>query len=174
MFKRWLLALLARVGLVLLGLCCCLFLAYLLACKPTPDSGHQVAPWPGGREGYMALLQEKEDSHRHYVNSLTKQMGQLKEALLERTQRLQEGLEKGKAGGILPGGLESLTRSDLKVGKRHSGEAALGWGGANARPDVSPGAPPLPAEPRRGELGREAVQRIRSDSLRHLHPAEVS
>ncbi|CAG09592.1 unnamed protein product, partial [Tetraodon nigroviridis] len=70
------------------------------------------------REGYMALLQEREDSHRRYINSLTRQIGQLKEALLERTQQLQDSLEKAQTGGILPGGLESLrktpTQSDLK------------------------------------------------------------
>lgn len=124
MFKRWLLALLARVSLIILGLCCCLVLVYLLACKPTSNSGHQVALWPGGttsKEGYMALLQEREDSHRHYINSLTKQIAQLKEALLERTRQLQDSLEKAQTKGILPGGLESLhktpTQSDLKVGK---------------------------------------------------------
>lgn len=123
MFKRWLLALLARVGLVTLGLCCCLLLVYLLACKPPSDSGHQVALWSGGtpsKEGYMALLQEREDSHRHYIKSLAKQIGQLKEALLERTQQLQDSLEKARTKGILPGGLESLhkmpTQFDLKVG----------------------------------------------------------
>lgn len=122
MFKRWLLTLLARVSLILLGLCCCLVLLYLLACKPSSSGGHQVALWPAGttsKEGYMALLQEREDSHRHYINSLTKQIGQLKEALLERTQQLQDSLEKAKTRGILPGGLESLhkmpTQTDLKV-----------------------------------------------------------
>lgn len=67
----------------------------------------------------MALLQEREDSHRHYINSLTKQIAELKEALQERTQQLQESLDKAKAKGILPQGLESLHKatmqSDLKV-----------------------------------------------------------
>lgn len=70
----------------------------------------------------MALLQEREDSHRHYINSLTKQIAQLKEALQERTQQLQESLDKAKTKGILPQGLESLhktpSQSDLKVGPR--------------------------------------------------------
>lgn len=68
----------------------------------------------------MALLQEREDSHRHYINSLNKQIAELKEALQERTQQLEESLEKAKAKGILPLGLESLkkrpTQLDLKVG----------------------------------------------------------
>lgn len=123
MFKRWLIALLPRVGLLVLGLCCCLSLFYLLACKPTSHSSQQSLLWSGGansKEGYMALLQEREDSHRHYINSLTKQIAQLKEALQERTQQLQESLDKAKIKGILPHGVASLhktpTLSDLKVG----------------------------------------------------------
>lgn len=126
MFKRWLLALLARVGLIVLGLCCCLSLFYLLACKTKSGSSQQPVLWPGGatsKEGYLALLQEREDSHRHYINSLTKQIAHLKEALQERTQQLQESLDKAKIKGILPQGLESLhktpTQADLKVGTHH-------------------------------------------------------
>lgn len=124
MFKRWLLALAAHVGLIVLGLCCCLSLVYLLACKPASHSSRQSAAWTGvatTKEGYMAVLQEREDSHRHYINSLTKQIAQLKEALQERTQQLQESLDKAKTKGILPQGLDSLhktpTQADLKVGK---------------------------------------------------------
>uniref|UniRef100_A0A672Z7B7 Hexosyltransferase n=1 Tax=Sphaeramia orbicularis TaxID=375764 RepID=A0A672Z7B7_9TELE len=104
-------SLVARVGLIVLGLCCCLSLFYLLACKPASHGHQHTQLWPGGatsKEGYMALLQEREDSHRHYINSLTKQIAQLKEALQERTQQLQESLDKAKANGILPLGLESL------------------------------------------------------------------
>lgn len=50
-----------------------------------------------------------------------KQIGELKETLEERTQQLQESLEKAKNKGILPEGLDSLhntpTKSDLKVEK---------------------------------------------------------
>ncbi|KAG7237550.1 hypothetical protein INR49_032167 [Caranx melampygus] len=121
MFKRWLLALVARVGLIVLGLSCCLSLFYLLACKPSSRSSQQSLLWSGGatsKEGYMALLQEREDTHRHYINSLARQIAQLKEALQERTQQLQESLDKAKTKGILPQGLESLhktpSQSDLK------------------------------------------------------------
>uniref|UniRef100_H2LF64 Hexosyltransferase n=1 Tax=Oryzias latipes TaxID=8090 RepID=H2LF64_ORYLA len=121
MFRRWLLALIARFGLIGVGFCCCLLLLYLLACKPASNSKKPSLPWPEGttsKEGYMALLQEREDSHRHYINSLTKQIAELKEALQERTQQLQESLDKAKAKGILPQGLESLHKatmqSDLK------------------------------------------------------------
>lgn len=67
----------------------------------------------------MALLQEREESHKHYINSLMKQMAELKEALQERTQQLHHSLEKAKAKGVLPLGLDSLHKSptqfDMKV-----------------------------------------------------------
>lgn len=122
MLKRWLLALVGRIGTFVLLICCCLCLVYILACKPTVGPSQQSPLWAGGatsREGYLALLQEREDSHRHYINSLTKQIAQLKDALQERTQQLQESLDKAKTKGILPLGLESLhktpTQNDLKV-----------------------------------------------------------
>lgn len=128
MFKRWLLALAARVCLIVLGFGCCLLMLYLLACRPASHTKQQSLLWSGGatsKEGYMALLQEREDSHRHYINSLTKQISELKEALQQRTQQLQESLNKAKTKGILPQGLESLhkipTQSDLKVIKDKRG-----------------------------------------------------
>uniref|UniRef100_A0A3B4AWD7 Hexosyltransferase n=1 Tax=Periophthalmus magnuspinnatus TaxID=409849 RepID=A0A3B4AWD7_9GOBI len=117
MFKRWLLALVARVGLGVLAFGCCLALAYFLACKPA--STRHSSLWSGGntasKERYLALLQEREDSHRHYVNSLNKQISELKGALEERTQQLKESLEKAKAKGILPLGLESLKKRPVQI-----------------------------------------------------------
>lgn len=165
MFKRWLLALIAHVGIIVLGLCCCVSLVYLLACKPVSYSGRQSAPWSGGtptKEGYMAVLQEREDSHRHYINSLTKQIAQLKEALQERTLQLQESLDKAKTRGILPRGLESLHRSptqaDLKVETLASECASSSLGLHSSF--LPSGVLPLPVEPSRGKRGREAVQRV--------------
>ncbi|XP_062308120.1 chondroitin sulfate N-acetylgalactosaminyltransferase 1-like, partial [Osmerus eperlanus] len=116
MVGRRLLILGGRVGLLGLLLCSCLALLYLLACEPgrrrASAPGRQAAmSWPGGatsQEGYLALLQEREDKHRHYMNSLTQQLAQLKEALQERTRQLQEALQKAKATGVLPLGLEGL------------------------------------------------------------------
>ncbi|XP_076005629.1 chondroitin sulfate N-acetylgalactosaminyltransferase 1-like [Genypterus blacodes] len=118
MFKRWLLAMVARVGLILLVLCCCLSLLYFLACKPASRTSRHALLWSGGvtsKEGYMALLQEREDTHRHYINSLTKQIAQLKEALQERTQQLQQSLGKAKDKGVLPLGLDSLHKSPAET-----------------------------------------------------------
>lgn len=167
MFKRWLLALVAHVGIIILGLCCCVSLVYLLACKSGSHSGGQSALWSGGattKEGYMAVLQEREDSHRHYINSLTKQIAELKEALQERTQQLQESLDKAKTRGILPRGLESLHRSptqaDLKVEMQASGPDRASACLSLHSLLLIPGVLPLPAEQSRGQLGREAVQRV--------------
>uniref|UniRef100_A0A665TJW7 Hexosyltransferase n=1 Tax=Echeneis naucrates TaxID=173247 RepID=A0A665TJW7_ECHNA len=131
MFKRWLLALVARVGLIVLGLCCCLSMFYLLACKPAAGSSQQLLLW-SSKEGYMALLQEREVTHRHYINSLMKQIAQLKEALQERTQQLHESLDKAKTKGILPQGLESLhktqTQSNLKLFRSQLNQAEVNSG----------------------------------------------
>ncbi|XP_029019075.1 chondroitin sulfate N-acetylgalactosaminyltransferase 1-like [Betta splendens] len=109
------------VALAALGLCGCLSLLHLRACGPAARGGPRPPPWPAGaasREGVMALLQEREDSHRHYINSLTKQIAQLKEALQERTRQLEESLDAARTRGVLPRGLESLhktpSQADLK------------------------------------------------------------
>ncbi|KAI4820696.1 hypothetical protein KUCAC02_028667 [Chaenocephalus aceratus] len=99
MFKRWLLALVARVGLIVLGpLLLSVPVYYLLACKP----------------------------------ALSKQIAQLKEALQERTQQLQETLEKAKTRGILPQGLESLhktpTQTDMKFFRSQLSQAEVNSG----------------------------------------------
>ncbi|XP_077457096.1 chondroitin sulfate N-acetylgalactosaminyltransferase 1-like [Stigmatopora argus] len=119
--KRWLLTLLVRVTPVAIVLICSAALLYLLACRPSSRDPQQDHLWSTGttsKEGYMALLQEREDSHKHYIDSLGKQIAQLKEALQERTLQLQESLDKAKTKGILPLGLESLhkipTSSNLK------------------------------------------------------------
>uniref|UniRef100_A0A3B4AXH9 Hexosyltransferase n=1 Tax=Periophthalmus magnuspinnatus TaxID=409849 RepID=A0A3B4AXH9_9GOBI len=125
MFKRWLLALVARVGLGVLAFGCCLALAYFLACKPA--STRHSSLWSGGntasKERYLALLQEREDSHRHYVNSLNKQISELKGALEERTQQLKESLEKNwdAAGAVTCVLLQEFFRSQLNQAEVISG-----------------------------------------------------
>ncbi|XP_010874407.2 chondroitin sulfate N-acetylgalactosaminyltransferase 1 [Esox lucius] len=119
MLHRWLLSLVARVGVLALVLCCCLSALYLLSCKaPSVHSYPPALVWVGGatsKEGYLALLQEREDTHRHYINSLGKQIAQLKEALQARTQQLQESLDKAKAKGVLPLGLEGSHKPQTHI-----------------------------------------------------------
>uniref|UniRef100_A0A3B3VQF8 Hexosyltransferase n=1 Tax=Poecilia latipinna TaxID=48699 RepID=A0A3B3VQF8_9TELE len=128
MLRRWLLALMARIGLITSGCCCFLLLFYLLGCKPSSHSKHPSLLWPGGatsKEGYLALLQEREDSHRHYISSLMKQIAELKVALEERTQQLQESLEKAKIRwkyiNAMHCVLQEFFRSQLKQAEVSSG-----------------------------------------------------
>ncbi|XP_028658439.1 chondroitin sulfate N-acetylgalactosaminyltransferase 1 isoform X2 [Erpetoichthys calabaricus] len=107
MLRRGLLAWVFRVALLLVLLCCCVSLVYLLACSPRADVGQAPLPWvsgPTGKDGYQALLQEREEQHRHYISSLKKQISQLKDELQERSEQLknvQDSLEHaGGAGGI--------------------------------------------------------------------------
>ncbi|KAJ8399994.1 hypothetical protein AAFF_G00400330 [Aldrovandia affinis] len=138
MFRRGLVAWASRVGVVLVVACCCLSLLYLLACSPQSDEGRAPLPRanaPTGKEGYQALLQEREDQHRHYISSLKKQIAQLKEALQQRSEQLksvQESLGKG-GGGAPPAGLpdgtsernhadlQEFLRSQLGRAEVHSG-----------------------------------------------------
>ncbi|XP_029109054.1 chondroitin sulfate N-acetylgalactosaminyltransferase 1 [Scleropages formosus] len=105
MLRRGLLAWVSRLGLVLVVACCGLSLLYMLACSPRADEGHLPLPRshvPTGKEGYQALLQEREEQHRHYVGSLKKQIAQLKEALQERSEQLRgvrDSLERTGTGG---------------------------------------------------------------------------
>ncbi|KAK6492877.1 chondroitin sulfate N-acetylgalactosaminyltransferase 1-like [Huso huso] len=115
MLRRGLLAWVFRVALLLVLLCCCLSLIYMLACSPRADDGQVPLPRansPTGKEGYQALLQEHEEQHRHYISSLKKQISQLKDELQERSEQLktvQGSLEHGGvgfgAGGVGVGGL---------------------------------------------------------------------
>nr|XP_061804345.1 chondroitin sulfate N-acetylgalactosaminyltransferase 1-like [Nerophis lumbriciformis] len=100
MLKRWLLV---RVAPVAMGVCCCAVLLYLLACRPTARDPQQ--------EGFMALLQEREDSHKHYTDSLEKQIAELKEALQEMTLQLKESQDRAKTKRILPLGPESINKN---------------------------------------------------------------
>ncbi|XP_058850678.1 chondroitin sulfate N-acetylgalactosaminyltransferase 1-like isoform X2 [Acipenser ruthenus] len=115
MLRRGLLAWVFRVALLLVLLCCCLSLIYMLACSPRADDSQVPLPRansPTGKEGYQALLQEHEEQHRHYISSLKKQISQLKDELQERSEQLktvQGSLEHGGvgfgAGGVGVGGL---------------------------------------------------------------------
>ncbi|MBN3325255.1 CGAT1 acetylgalactosaminyltransferase, partial [Atractosteus spatula] len=137
MLRRGLLAWVSRVVLLLVLLCCCFSLIYVLACSPRADENQVTLPranGPTGKEGYQALLQEREEQHRHYISSLKKQISQLKEALQERSEQLknvQGSLERAGAGpvaGLLDGmgershtDLQEFLRTQLNRAEVHSG-----------------------------------------------------
>ncbi|KAG9353665.1 hypothetical protein JZ751_011787, partial [Albula glossodonta] len=137
MFRRGLVAWVSRVGVVLTVACCCLSLLYVLACSPHSEESQAPLPRanaPTGKEGYQALLQEREEQHRHYISSLKKQISQLKEALQERSEQLksvQDSLERAAGAppvGLLDGAaernhadLQEFLRSQLGRAEVHSG-----------------------------------------------------
>ncbi|XP_030625238.1 chondroitin sulfate N-acetylgalactosaminyltransferase 1 isoform X2 [Chanos chanos] len=120
--RRGLLARLSRVGAMLVVLCCSLSLLYVITCGPHNEDSLVGNPLPrasggAGREGYHALLQEREEQHRQHIASLKRQIAQLKEALQERSEQLkgvQDSLERAEAAdktGALPGGEEGAERN---------------------------------------------------------------
>ncbi|XP_051973887.1 chondroitin sulfate N-acetylgalactosaminyltransferase 1-like [Xyrauchen texanus] len=156
MLRRGLLAWLSRVGVLLVVICCCLSLLYVITCSPHTDEpiAGQPLPRAGGigiaggpshlggvggaligpasREGFQALLQEREDQHRQHIASLKKQIAQLKEALQERSGQLkgvQDSLEKtagkGTGGGMADDhsytDLQEFLRSQLSQAEVHTG-----------------------------------------------------
>lgn len=92
MVRRGLLAWISRVVVLLVLLCCAISVLYMLACTPKGNEeqlGLPRANSPTGKEGYQAVLQEWEEQHRNYINSLKRQIAQLKEELQERSEQLK-------------------------------------------------------------------------------------
>ncbi|KAL1266879.1 hypothetical protein QQF64_002554 [Cirrhinus molitorella] len=141
MLRRSLLAWLSRVGVLLVVVCCCLSLLYVITCSPHADEpmagqplprvggmampggpsrpgGAGSAPiGPAGREGFQALLQEREEQHRQHIASLKKQITQLKEALQERSEQLkgmQDSVEKTAGKGTVGDVADERSHSDLQ------------------------------------------------------------
>ncbi|XP_051540101.1 chondroitin sulfate N-acetylgalactosaminyltransferase 1-like isoform X1 [Myxocyprinus asiaticus] len=156
MLRRGLLAWLSRVGVLLVVICCCLSLLYVITCSPytdVPTAGQHLPraggigiaggpSHPGGvggspigpasREGFQALLQEREDQHRQHIASLKKQIAQLKEALQERSEQLkgmqnslEKMVEKGTGGDVADDhnhtNLQEFLRSQLSRAEVHTG-----------------------------------------------------
>ncbi|KAJ8380939.1 hypothetical protein SKAU_G00017170 [Synaphobranchus kaupii] len=146
MLRRGALDFVVRVGVVLVVVCSCLSLLYVLACSPHSPEGLSLLPRanaPTRKEGYQALLQEREEHHRHYISSLEMQISQLKEALEERSQQLKnlrKSLEEvaGTAPAERPNGAgdqssidlqeflqKQLTRAEVHAGTKLPSEYAL-------------------------------------------------
>nr|XP_046163233.1 chondroitin sulfate N-acetylgalactosaminyltransferase 1-like [Oncorhynchus gorbuscha] len=124
MLRRGLLAWVSRVGVLLVLVCCSLSLLYVMTCSPHSEDNlvSHALPRPGmgvgvggaaggtgaaqsgptGRNGYQAMLAEREEQHKFHITSLKKQITQLKEALQERSEQLkgvQDSMERGTGGG---------------------------------------------------------------------------
>ncbi|XP_040273837.1 chondroitin sulfate N-acetylgalactosaminyltransferase 1 [Bufo bufo] len=92
MLRRGLLSWVFRVGIVLVCLCCIVSVLYMLACTPRAEDEQLLllrVNNPTGKEGYRAILQEREEEHRNYITSLKKQIAQLKDELQERSEQLK-------------------------------------------------------------------------------------
>ncbi|XP_077332324.1 chondroitin sulfate N-acetylgalactosaminyltransferase 1 [Lithobates pipiens] len=92
MVRRGLLSWFSRVGILLVCLCCIVSVLYMLACTPRAEDEQLILPRinsPTGKEGYHAILQEREEEHRNYITSLKKQIAQLKDELQERSEQLK-------------------------------------------------------------------------------------
>lgn len=122
MLRRGALGLAVRLGVVLVGVCSSLSLLYMFACSPPSAERLSLPPGanvPTDKEGYQALLQEREEHHRRYISSLEKQISQLREALEERSQQLEDlkrSLEQvaGTAPAEAPNGAGAQSSTDLQ------------------------------------------------------------
>lgn len=107
MVRRGLLGWISRVVVLLVLLCRAISVLYMLACTPRGDEeqlGLPRANGPTGKEGYQAVLQEREEQHRNYVSSLKRQNAQLKDELQGRSEQLRSGQDQASdPAGLRPG-----------------------------------------------------------------------
>ncbi|KAH0627064.1 hypothetical protein JD844_002435 [Phrynosoma platyrhinos] len=92
MVRRGLAAWLPRMVVLLVVLCCVVSVLYMLACTPRGDNQQLAFPRvnsPTGKEEYQAILQEREEHHWDYINSLKRQIAELKDELQERSEQLK-------------------------------------------------------------------------------------
>uniref|UniRef100_A0A8D0GTW5 Hexosyltransferase n=1 Tax=Sphenodon punctatus TaxID=8508 RepID=A0A8D0GTW5_SPHPU len=118
MIRRGLVAWVPRVVVLLIVLCCTASVLYMLACTPKGDDDQLAFPRansPTGNEGDQVILQEREEQHHNYINSLKKQIAQLKGELQERSDQLK-GLQEhysDSLGAGLDQGHAEKTQADL-------------------------------------------------------------
>uniref|UniRef100_A0A8C4P2U1 Hexosyltransferase n=1 Tax=Dromaius novaehollandiae TaxID=8790 RepID=A0A8C4P2U1_DRONO len=92
MLRRGFIVFLPRLAGLLVVTCCFVSIVYMLACTPKGDDEQLALPRvhsPTGKEGYEAILQEREEQHRNYIISLKKQIAQLKAELQGRSEQLK-------------------------------------------------------------------------------------
>ncbi|XP_010223463.1 PREDICTED: chondroitin sulfate N-acetylgalactosaminyltransferase 1 [Tinamus guttatus] len=134
MLRRGFLVFLPRLAGLLVVACCSVSIVYMLACTPKGDDEQLALPRahsPTSKEGYEAVLQEREEQHRDYIISLKKQIAQLKAELQGRNEQLknvQEQLPDSLAVHIdhsnpakVQADLLSFLRSQIAKAEVHSG-----------------------------------------------------
>lgn len=92
MLRRGFILFLPRLVGLLVVACCSVSIVYMLACTPKGDNQQLAFPRvhsPTVKEGYEAILQEREEQHRNYIISLKKQIAQLKAELQGRSEQLK-------------------------------------------------------------------------------------
>ncbi|XP_009976592.1 PREDICTED: chondroitin sulfate N-acetylgalactosaminyltransferase 1-like, partial [Tauraco erythrolophus] len=92
MLRRGFILFLPRLVGLLVVACCSVSIVYMLACTPKGDKQQLALPRahsPTVKEGYEAILQEREEQHRNYIISLKKQIAQLKAELQGRGELLK-------------------------------------------------------------------------------------
>ncbi|KAM6120507.1 chondroitin sulfate N-acetylgalactosaminyltransferase 1 [Pterocles gutturalis] len=97
MLRRGFIVFLPRLAGLLVVACCLVSIVYMLACTPRGDGQQLALPrarGPTTKEGYEAVLQEREEQHRNYVVSLKKQIAQLKTELQGRNEQLKSMQER--------------------------------------------------------------------------------
>lgn len=92
MLRRGFLVFVPRLAGLLVVAFCSVSIIYMLACTPKGDTEQLALPRvhsPTAKEGYEAILQEREEQHRNYIISLKKQIAQLKAELQGKSEQLK-------------------------------------------------------------------------------------
>lgn len=118
MVRRGLVGWISRVVILLVLLCCAISVLYMLACTPKGDQeqlGLPRANGPTGKDGYQAVLQEREEQHRNYVNSLKRQIAQLKDELQARSEQLRSGQDQASDATSLRSGWDPEPKAQADI-----------------------------------------------------------
>ncbi|KFP05286.1 chondroitin sulfate N-acetylgalactosaminyltransferase 1 [Calypte anna] len=92
MLRRGFILFLPRLVGLLVVACCSVSIVYMLACTPKGNNQQLALPRvhsPTAKEGYEAILHQREEQHRNYITSLKKKIAQLKAELQGRSKQLK-------------------------------------------------------------------------------------
>uniref|UniRef100_A0A8B9SM79 Hexosyltransferase n=1 Tax=Anas platyrhynchos TaxID=8839 RepID=A0A8B9SM79_ANAPL len=124
MLRRGFIIFLPRLVGLLVVACCSVSIVYMLACTPRGDNEQLALPRvhsPTAKEGYEAILQEREEQHRNYIVSLKKQIAQLKAELQGRSEQLKNVQDQFPDPLDCSANLLAFLRSQIDRAEVHSG-----------------------------------------------------